>query len=144
MTTKEMQMVALLRTMKEQNGLCGVKGEFEAEGATFDELLRLREIARQANVPMAVKVGGCEAITDIRMARTLGADAVIAPMIESAFAAKKFISAMHTVFGDESAEKPTALINVETRDGVRNLDSILSLNEVSALGGLDVGRVDIL
>ena len=143
MTAKEKQMVELLRELRKTYGLIGVKGEFEAEGASLAELFALREITAKADVELVIKIGGCEAITDICLARTIGADAIVAPMIESPFAAQKFASAMDTVFSGEAADRPQALINIETVDGVRNLEGILNLDEAGQFSGLDIGRVDM-
>lgn len=143
MTAKEKQMVELLRELRQTYGLIGVKGEFEAEGASISELSALREITAKADVELVVKIGGCEAITDICLARTIGADAIVAPMIESPFAARKFLSAMDSMYGYEDADRPKMLINIETADGVRNLDAILALDEAKNLCGMDIGRVDM-
>lgn len=143
MTAKERQMVELLKELKQTHGLIGVKGEFEAEGASLVELYALREITAKADLKLVIKIGGCEAITDICLARTIGADSIVAPMIESPFAAQKFVAAMTNVFGGDEAERPDALINIETMDGVRNLNAILSLEAVKGLAGLDIGRVDM-
>lgn len=88
MNTVEKEILPLLRHMRDEYGLVGVKGEFEAEGARLEELLRLKEISSAAGLEMIVKIGGCEAITDMRQARSAGATQIIAPMIESAFAAR--------------------------------------------------------
>lgn len=143
MTIIEKRMISLLKEMKECYGLVGVKGEFEAEGASNDELMRLRNITLSAGTDLVLKIGGCEAISDICMARSLGVDGIVAPMIESAFAAKKFLSAMKTIFIPRFYEMPEVLINIETITGVQNLSSILSINDIEMLSGIDVGRVDM-
>lgn len=136
-------MVSLLRRMREEFYLVSVKGEFEAEGARQEELLRLKEIATKAEVAMTVKIGGCEAITDMRMARAIGANQIVAPMIESAFAAQKYLNAAKLVFSESELAELGLFINVETVDGVRNFDAICSLPASAALTGLDIGRVDM-
>lgn len=143
MTANEKRLVELLKELRQTYGLIGVKGEFEAEGASLQELFILREIASRADVEMVVKIGGCEAITDICLTRTIGADAIVAPMIESPFAVRKFLSAMDSVFGPDAANRPEAIINIETMDGVRNLDAIIALEGAQCLDGLDIGRVDM-
>ncbi|MFA9381259.1 MAG: aldolase/citrate lyase family protein [Acetanaerobacterium sp.] len=143
MNKLENQMVSILSRMRDEFYLEGVKGEFEAEGARLEELLRLKEIATKAGVGMTVKIGGCEAITDMRMARSVGATEIVAPMIESAFAAQKYLKAAKMVFSESELEELGLFINVETVDGVRNFDAICSLADGNALAGLDIGRVDM-
>lgn len=143
MTAKERQMVEILKELRQTHGLIGIKGEFEAEGASLSELFFLRELASKADVELVVKIGGCEAITDICLARAIDVDAIVAPMIESPFAARKFACAMNSVFGTDETERPAALINIETADGVRNLDAIIALDAIKGLAGLDIGRVDM-
>ncbi len=143
MNTVEKEILSLLRHMRDEYGLVGVKGEFEAEGARLEELLRLKEISSAAGLEMIVKIGGCEAITDMRQARSAGATQIIAPMIESAFAARKFLGAAKMIFREDELEKIGLLINVETVDGLKNFDHICSLPEAGMLAGLDIGRVDM-
>ncbi len=136
-------MVDMLKRMREEYSLTGVKGELESEGAQPEELMRLKEISLKAGVQLAVKIGGCEAITDMRLAGAIGAEQIIAPMIESPYAAKKFIDAARIVFSAEELQETELLINVETIVGARNAQSIVTLPEASALSGLDIGRLDL-
>ena len=75
-------------------GASHLKVEFEAEGATSAEASLLATLADEANLELVVKVGGCEAVRDIRETLQLGAESVVAPMIESPFAASKFVRAV--------------------------------------------------
>ena len=142
MTLKEERIVGLLRELKEKYGMVAVKGEFEAEGASYRELVNLRNITLRAGVDLVLKIGGCEAISDLCAAREVGVDAVVAPMIESPFAAKKFFGAVDTVCSS-SGFRPDILLNIETADGVDRVEQIFALEQARSLSGVDIGRMDM-
>jgi len=133
------QMVELIKTNKSL-GQIAIKAEFESEGTRMSELLRLKEIASAAQIPMVVKIGGCEAIRDLLDCKDLRIENLVAPMIESKYAAYKFVQALERVFS-LSKLKPNTYINIETHTGFKNLDSIAK--EISGhVNGIVMGRVD--
>ena len=136
-------MVGLLRTGADNYGYASVKAEFEAEGTRPDELLRLVDIARSANLPLTVKIGGCEAIRDLLEAKQIGVRYVVAPMVETAYALSKYIAAKTVIFTAEEAEDTAFLFNIETTTAWRNRESILDLAaKVPGVDGVVFGRVD--
>jgi len=143
MNKNELKMVDLLKELKEKYSVFGVKGEFEAEGARLEELMRLKEISLKADLTFTLKIGGCEAVRDMYDARLLGVDHLVAPMIESPYALKKYLKAVKRVFSSEERESIEFLFNVETIDSVENLEEILKIQEIEALKGIVIGRVDL-
>lgn len=139
----EKEMVDILCDLRENYSVINVRAEFEAEGARFEEVLKLQNIAHLANLPLTFKIGGCEAIKDLYDARTLGAVSIIAPMIESAYAMQKFVQAVQRVFSEENRMNMSFFINIETITGVHNWEEIVSSPWFNYIDGVVIGRVDL-
>jgi 4-hydroxy-2-oxoheptanedioate aldolase len=139
----EKRMVDSLIDLKENHDVIGVKAEFEAEGTRLEEASRLKEVVSRAGLELTIKIGGCEAIKDMYEARVIGVSRIVAPMIETAYALKKFISATRLVFTKEEYDSIDFLINIETITAYKNLDEILSVEEIKYLDGIVLGRVDM-
>ena len=75
----EKKLAGQLVKLKEEFGLCAVKAEFEAEGASFRDLIKLRRLTAQQNVPLYLKIGGVEALRDIKDALDIDVDGLILP-----------------------------------------------------------------
>lgn len=135
------EIVNLLKELKEDFGVVAIKSEFEAEGARKDELIMLREFVYQADLGFVVKIGGCEAVHDLDQCKLLDATGVMAPMIETPFAMKKFRSAALKVYKDK-LDTIEWIINAETITCLHNIDEILNVGD-GFLGGVTVGRSDL-
>ena len=78
MNASELKMVDMLKDMRDNHAVVGVKAEFEAEGTRTEELMRLKEICLAAKVALTLKIGGCEAVRDMYDARTVGVNYLVA------------------------------------------------------------------
>jgi len=143
MNRLEYEMCELLKIGRDKFGWVAVKAEFEAEGTRLDELLRLIEIARRADLKVALKIGGCEALMDLYTARQVGADFVIAPMIESSYALTKFALAIKKAYTKEELDDTDFLWNIETSFALSQLKSMVQFAQSSeVLKGIVFGRND--
>ena len=135
----EEKLEASLKQLKQKYNLCAVKAEFEAEGASFRDLVRLRRWTAYQNSALHLKIGGVEALRDIKDALELGVDGLIAPMVESPFGVTKFIDAVDLIFSDRDVYRS---INVETRTAVLFIDDILTEAE-GKIDNITIGRTDL-
>jgi len=143
----ENKMNNIIKKLKNDFGVIGIKAEFEAEGTRMDELLRLVEIVRKNNLKLGIKIGGCEAIKDLMESKQIGSDYIIAPMVETEYALSKFIQAKNRIYNNYEKEQTLFLINIETKTTFKNLRKINShiasyKNNKESIDGFVFGRVD--
>jgi 4-hydroxy-2-oxoheptanedioate aldolase len=143
MNSIEREMVSILKDLKENHHVVGVKAEFEAEGTRLEEAMRLKEVLERAGLGLTLKIGGCEAIRDMYEARVLGVTRIVAPMIESPFAMKKFLQAIDLAFPADERDQIDFAVNIETISAYKCMDEMLSVPGIEKLGGVVAGRVDL-
>lgn len=143
MNLTERRMVDALTDLRENHHVIGIKAEFEAEGTRMEEALRLKEVCMKAGLGITLKIGGCEAIKDMYECRVIGVERIVAPMIESAYALKKFLGATTLVYPEDEKVDLKFAVNIETIDGVNIFDKMLAIPEIKALHGIVMGRVDL-
>lgn len=145
MNKTERKMVEILTRGRENFGIVSVKAEFEAEGTRLEELLRLVDVARASGLPMTVKIGGCEAIRDLLEAKQIGVRYIVAPMVESAYAASKYVAAKNLVYSKDEQKDTDFLFNMETITGYENRESLMAaISESEGADGVVFGRVDFV
>ena len=124
-------------------GVVGVKQSFEDEGVLFDDVVKIKRLCDSLGAYVSVKIGGCEAVSDINNCLLLDVNGIVAPMVESEFALQKFVEAVITNVDVDTREKMNFYINVESKTAYENLDKILSSPSSKLLTGVVVGRSDL-
>ncbi|MDD5698414.1 MAG: aldolase/citrate lyase family protein [Victivallaceae bacterium] len=143
MNCLEKTMLSLLMELKEKYGVFQIKAEFEAEGSCMDEMMRLRDVTAAVDLPIILKLGGVEAVTDIYHGLQIGVSGIIAPMAETSFALSKFVNMIDTMVAKDNAQDIEFAFNMETLTTYRNLDEMLALPNLNILQGMTIGRVDL-
>lgn len=139
----EKRMVELLCELKAQHNVVGVKAEFEAEGTRMEEAMRLKEVSLKAGLGLTLKIGGCEAVRDMFEASDLGVEHLVAPMVETPYALKKYLGAVKIAFSEDQRADMDYLINLETITACNNFGDMLAMPNVQLLNGIVLGRVDL-
>lgn len=125
--------------LRDDFDLTGIKAEFEAEGSSFRDLIRLRRLTSKAGVKLYLKIGGVEAVKDIRDALEIDVDGLIAPMVESRFGAKKFHDSVKKVYKQHTIH---TTLNLETKNAMKELDGILEFAR-DKFNNITIGRSDL-
>ena len=117
-----------------------LKISLEDEGLTFDQAVSIACQAHSNNIKVTMKVGGAEAISDMRFAKMIGCSGCVAPMIESSFALHKFINANNT----HQFNFDNLYINVESKQAYESINDILNSSDAKYLSGIVLGRSDFI
>lgn len=143
MTTLEVKMVELLEDLRDKHGVIAVKAEFEAEASRIHEVMRLKDVASRAKLDLVLKIGGAEAITDKFEAQHIGTSLLIAPMIESQYALRKYLQAVEKYFPEELRQRMHFGFNVETKQAYDNFPEMLKEEKINLVDTITLGRVDL-
>jgi hypothetical protein len=133
MNAREFKCVKILTDLIENEGLIGIKTSFEDEGALFNETVRLKEVCNQAKTKVTLKIGGPEAIRDLKDASIIGVKGLVAPMVESEFGLKKFIQATRAHIPEDIRSSLQLNVNIETVTAVNNAIKMLETSEAEDL-----------
>ena len=139
---KKRKLLEILQKGYQEFGFIGTKAEFEAEGTRRNELTELAILTAKADLELTIKIGGCEAVSDLQDAKIYGASNIVAPMVESDYALKKYIEATNRVFTKQELSEINLLYNLETIHAFNERQSILNMTNCGHIDGIVFGRVD--
>lgn len=135
------ELKLILKNLKQDYGIMGIRTDMASEVVSDEEFILFSRFCRDLNLKYTVKIGGCDALTDIYKAKNAGADYIISPMIETEYALQKFVSNCRQVYDDLG--QLNLLINIETASAYRNIDSILECEDMKYIKGIVLGRDDM-
>ena len=103
----------------------------------------LCNLAQKNNLSITIKIGGCDSMTELYLAKKYGTSSIIAPMIETPYALKKFVDNCKKIYSSDEIKNINLYPNVETITAYNNIVEILSIPEVSYIKGIVLGRDDM-
>ena len=133
MNNQENKLLSILKDLKDNYKVVGVKAEFEAEGSRIEELMRLKDITSKVNLPIILKIGGAEAVTDVYNGIILGVEGLVAPMVETPYSVSKYLGVIDSLIQPDNRENIDFAINIETITAVKNIEDIMNLNKLNHL-----------
>jgi len=137
----ENDLKAKLSELYNSYGLTFLKGGTEWEDMDYREIEFLNKLTLP-QVPLLVKIAGPEARVDIRNLKQIGVGGILGPMIESEYALEKFVTTVLGIYNDVE-KKPLLAVNIETINGVNNIDSIVSNDYFNQIALVVIGRLDL-
>lgn len=143
MNRLEKEMIEVLKELRDDCGCFQIKAEFEAEGSRMVELMRLKDLTAPLDLPIIMKIGGVESVTDVYNCLSIGVASIIAPMVETPFALQKYISMIDKSIAKDNAEDIDFFFNMETITSYNNFEKMLGLSGLELVDGVTVGRVDL-
>ncbi len=140
----ELEMVEILKTLESQYGVIEIKAEFEAEGSRLEEMMRLKDVTSTVGLPIILKIGGAEAVTDIYNGIILGVNGLVAPMVETPYAVSKYLSVIQNMIQPDNQEAIEFAINIETITALKNINEMMALDAINVLSSITFGRSDFI
>jgi hypothetical protein len=136
------QLEDSLNKLKE-NGVVGIKQSFEDEGVLDRDLVTMNQLCKSTGLNLSVKIGGCEAISDIYRCLDLNVNGIVAPMIESIFGLQKFTESIINNTTKKQRKNTKFYINIESQQAFKNIENILESPSCKLLSGIVIGRSDL-
>jgi hypothetical protein len=125
-----------LTNLEKNYGIIGMKQSFEDEGVLLNDVVAFKRVTEICGLQSFVKIGGCEAKSDLYNCIRMGINGIIAPMVETQFALSKFTDMML-----DYSNRADAYIVIESKTSYENIDEILEQGK-GKLKGIVVGRSD--
>ena len=142
MNVMEHEMLEILASLKDL-GCVKIKAEFEAEGTRMEELMRLKDVTCAVELPIVMKIGGAESVTDVYHCLSVGVASIVAPMVETPYALYKYEKMIDTMVAKDNAKDIDFYFNMETITAYENFPKMMETPLLSMIQGVTIGRVDL-
>ena len=73
----------ILKDLVDNCGAIGLRADLASANISLDELKNLKKLADNYGIELTLMIGGCDATNDIFISKEIGANSIIAPMIEA-------------------------------------------------------------
>ena len=133
----------ILKNLKYKYEAISLRIDLAAEIYTDYDIKILCDLAINNNLLITIKIGGCDSISELYLTKKYKANSIIAPMIESPYALKKFIDNCRKIYSEEEIEKINLYPNIETISAYKIVNKILSIPESKYVKGIVLGRDDM-
>lgn len=143
MNILEKEIVEILKSLRDECGCFQIKAEFEAEGTRMVELMRLKDLTAGLGLPIIMKIGGVESVTDVYNCLEIGVASIIAPMVETPFALRKYAQMIEKMVAPDNAEDIDFYFNMETITSYHHFQEMMNMPELKCIDGVTIGRVDL-
>ena len=130
------KIIENLKKLKKLN-VSAVKQSLEDEGVSYEDLILMKKITQKAGLDLNVKIGECEAKNDIFFCEWLNVKGIVAPMVESPYALRKFLQTI------SNKNKQKLYVNLESIQAFNNISKILKQRNLKRLTGVVIGRSDL-
>ncbi len=137
----EIKLKSYCKKLNDHNAYA-LKASFEDEGISIEDLDDLVYLGANSYLQIAVKIGGAEANSDIITCLRRGVSDIVAPMVETPYAAHKFVAAMKSQTLALRTLGVKAHLNLETHTAAVNSKSIIQ-DHSDYISGIVVGRSDL-
>lgn len=134
----------ILKDLVENFGAIGLRADLASANISIEELKELRYLSHKLGVELTLKIGGCDATNDIYIAKEIGVNSIIAPMIETPYALTKFIKNCQKIYSNDELEKVKLYPNIETITAYKNFADIISSQDAQYITGIVLGRDDMV
>lgn len=142
-TSSEVEKIRkLLKDYVSEVGFYSLKGGTETEDMDYEELQLFKDISKDI-VPLIVKIGGPEARTDIRFCDSIQVDGIVAPMIESEYGLRNYVTSLKNLFSPNRFEQINKAINIETITAYRNILDIVDSQSFEIINSVIAARSDL-
>ena len=138
----DQSLKSALLELKNRFGACVLKLSTEDAAMSMEQINYWTEFVGKI-LPIVIKIGGPNARNDIKQLLNMNVDGLIAPMVESAYGLENFISAVRDFTTPMQFERIKKQINIETTTAVKQLDSILSNQEMQYIDEITIGCSDL-